>query len=269
MATLRQLIDGRTRYFGLWKVLHGSGTTEGAVKGWDTRGRGRKQQAEPFHEAFRHYREGSESRRVAAVLQDGQWHPVNDVERSPGGTRRVDWTNMRITAHRHGMDVERQRGRVRFVQLTPENQARLVRQDNEVLARYRTPQSQPTTPATATSYSTMEDVLGRPSPPPRPTWSGNPADRKPVGYLAKTDIAPLATVRNVGINIASSQYEDFKKDFQMSPKDLEDLILNGLPQDATRDARMDISSTSPHMWYVTTRTNAFNQTRSFDLNQIR
>lgn len=82
-----------------------------------------------FENSHYHYRPGSESRRVARTLQDGQWHPVQGLERNPGSTRRVDWANMRITAHQHGMEIERRGGQARFVRLTPEQRGTLVAQD--------------------------------------------------------------------------------------------------------------------------------------------
>ena len=106
-----------------------------------------------------------------------------------------------------------------------------------------------------------------PPPPPRPAGPPNPDFRKAKGFLAKDDNPLPSDIRNVGINISSHDIAKFRQDFQMSPKDLKDLILKGLPEEYTRDARLTISSSGLDNWSVDTHTNAFDQSRSFTLGE--
>lgn len=58
---------------GEQKEVHAYGTAEGAVKGWDARGRGRKEKVGG------HFRQGSAVAIVYQRLADNQWHHISEV----------------------------------------------------------------------------------------------------------------------------------------------------------------------------------------------
>lgn len=205
------------------------------------------------------YRSSGTMGRLHRLLRDGQPHTVSEIRKSLGdvGVRRIaalDRDGVGTGAWR----IQRSGNTVRMIKQSTQG----VTQGVPIPGRVA---------PTSTVRPTMPQVPVSPSLQnrPVPVVSPNASFRQPKGFLKKGDESNPQNEHDSKVHIDPMQAVAFKRQFEMSPVDYKNKMLDGVSAIDPKNASVTIRMTGDQRWNIEMQgrndNGSFRQTRDFDL----